>query len=701
MNFVKSNLLCIVLLAQLTQVDLQTSEDYGKQLKSSIAVRNGIAFLTTGKIRFEKQEVKLRRVIDFTALSKDLQLLAEAIEILNDACSKSLIPGNKFREGVKATLDLWESPAHGWSTRDRLRYTDLRKSLFATELPLQLNCATFVGKWENRKADVQRRINRALIPLQGRNSDEGASSLGYDRQRRALPLVMISAFVNAYHQYKLRRSVKANTYSIEELRVRAAAQDQILANLRDQTRALDTIVKDQQSLRSLMTEDIAALYEKTDKMTIFLAGQVQLINLFNRFEEYLQKIELEINHKIEALQLVIFASANHRTSQLVFTPMIYKELKAELPQFTFLRPISELRSEVDLVTQNSFRLTTTIPAYEKDVFLLYRILAIPDLASGFVPEIPTPLIAMRSRGSAFIPLTELQLSLCQKSGCRAPAKETATTFAPCGVAQIVGQPINNCAWRPYVNKHYITKFPRGFVFRFKTNATATVQCDDGALTNFVLTDAGVLELPPGCKATVHHKGLQSHIDGPTKIVEARRMGQQVMLLNTTFAKVAKVVKLRGLAKYSNPWKISHILSIITVITGVIVLILVIVAAVVLYAGYIHFRANRASSKIRRVRGQMNQMFDPHLGFTEQAAERMIALLNRLLQQPHIMRLYPDLARTAIPQTVELQARHGFDPTRLANYDVPPAALPRNAPGPTQSQRHSYETALPPAPDFNA
>jgi len=139
----------------------------------------------------------------------------------------------------------------------------------------------------------------------------------------------------------------------------------------------------------------------------------------------------------------------------------------------------------------------------------------------------------------------------------------------------------------------------------------------------------------------------------------------------------------------------HVNNLITIITSIIVGILVIVAVIAFYTGYIHFRAAKTASKIRLVRGQMNQMFDPHFGFTEQAAERMIALLNRQLQQPHIMRLYPDLARTAVPQAVETRAQQDLNQQRFAAYDVPPVALPRRTPQPEQCQRHAYEMALPP------
>jgi len=563
MNYIRFYLLGIVLLSQLQATILQTNEDFGKSHKSSVTVSNGIAFLTIGKIRFEKREVKLRRVVDFSALYQDLQLLAEAIEILNEACVKSLSPTYKVKQGIKATLDLWESPIYGWSTQEKQRLAFARKTLFDAQLPLQLNCATFVEKWQNRQTNIERKIARAVLPLEGDYPLEDEELPYPERTRRALPLIVVSAFLNVYNQYKLRKVAKDNSYAIDRLRVKAADHDQIINKLENQVKALDLLVKDQESLRQIMAAEIASLYEKTDRMTIFLASQGQLLNLFNRFEEYLQRIELDLIHKIEALQIVVFAAASHHTSRLVFSPAIYKSLKAELQQFTFLKPISELTSDVDQVTHQSFRLTTTIPVYEKEDFFLYRIFAIPDLTHGFVPEIPNPLVAMRDRGSTFIPLTELQLSLCQKNGCRAPAKETATTFAPCGVAQIVGQAITNCAWRPYADKHYITKYPQGLVFRFKTNATATVQCAEGLLTDFVLQDAGVLELPPGCKATIHYQGLQSHIDGPNQIMEARQWHRHVTLLNSTRTRVAKVVTLRGLAKYHEPWKLRHILTLIT------------------------------------------------------------------------------------------------------------------------------------------
>ena len=104
-----------------------------------------------------------------------------------------------------------------------------------------------------------------------------------------------------------------------------------------------------------------------------------------------------------------------------------------------------------------------------------------------------------------------------------------------------------------------------------------------------------------------------------------------------------------------------------------------------YITYMHSRARRVNSKVKNVRSQISQFIDPRQGFTDRAAERMLALLDRLLQQPRIMRMYPDLARTALPQVVEMQR---MGPLRHSMH-----AFPQNQPAP------AYQGAAPSQPRY--
>jgi len=592
----------------------ETEDDQSYRIKNilDLQVRNGLIYEDQGTVKFLQQSIFVSRYVDYSQIITGISELFQAVVVMKNACRQASlikVAENRYFQTLKGTQ--------------------------------AVKCNFYVVDWQHQAEYVQGRLTRALLPF--KHYFEEAQN-GDSRHSRALVSAaivvgakIIDSIVNGARRRDLTKKVGENAYQLGQL-------DLGLKNLTQQTQDIQretaSIAAKMNVLNKLSMRMGARISSVEERQRHIFGAVYQIVDSLTHFkvvDVVFTKLKMDTMVDIEILEEIVLSAIAGRPSHSVFPIGTLTSVKAKMEKDLQLAesPLS-YTAKVSDFTDFAFKYTTIIPAYGEEDFTLLRIFAVPDLATQKVPVIKENLIAIKSDGMTYYPLTELQVQVCKSRGCRAPTSQRTISKTQCGTAQTITQDSSMCEWREYPSNYFLRKTQQGMIFAFSSKAFVQVTCDDAAKEAFELKKAGVLRIPPGCKATVQFDSTTLSVAGPNKSVKLLHADGQLKASKID-EQGAKVFPLRNLLRFPGQSFLLRINWLVNVTIGMIVLVTLLGILICTYLAYLNYRGRKLHAKVRRVRHQTNQVIREGTKLSEEAFASLTAHLTHNVIRPALLR----------------------------------------------------------------
>ena len=576
---------------------------------NNLQIRNGLIFEDQGTIQFLQQSIFITREIDYSGIVDSIAKMFHAIEILHLACREAA--------SVKHV-----------TTRDYAAYK-------GTQL---LKCEPFIELWRTQTHYVRDRLIRTLRPFKLHLKSPIPAPI---REKRALILgpaafmvgsKIIGTIINEVRMRDLSEKISDNRYKIGRLDLGfATLQVQITELSRQTDRLEEKMVSFVLSTQELLRTTV----QSQSELFGLVYDIVTTLNHFARIDSEFQQLRLDTLREVEILDEIVQTTKLGKPSHSVFPAETLNSVKAQVSRTIRLAESpSTYTTKVGNFSNFAFKVTTIIPAYGGDEYTLLKIFALPDLEAQKIPVIKQSIIAYKTEGMMYYPLTDLQVQVCQSKGCTAPTTQRTVSLAECGPAQTVSPDSYMCDWRDFTGDFYLRKTQHGMIFAFRRVVITEILCPDTSTEVFKLIHYGILSIPPGCKASVHLDTRTVVVAGPTKLVQLTHVKGDVTRDSVTKI-TTKIFTLDALMSFQGTASSRSLKWLTIAVSVILAVILGLLVSLAVYLRYFLKRGKRIHAKIRRIRHQADIVRKEGTRLSDDAFTSMVNHLTHTVITPAI------------------------------------------------------------------